>query len=92
MEEEIKKEFDIWYKSQKEMNPYIMRDWFINKLKTHTIKLLKAEIERLEGKLKLKSLISKEEIPQAEWRGYAQCIKNQISHLQEQIIKIKEIK
>ncbi len=30
--EELVNEFDQWYRSQKEMNPYIMRDWFIGKL------------------------------------------------------------
>ena len=30
--EDVKIQFDQWYKEQKEMNPYIMRDWFLDKL------------------------------------------------------------
>lgn len=29
---EISEEFDLWYKEQHEMNPYIMRDYFLTTL------------------------------------------------------------
>jgi len=56
---------------------------------THTKKLLQAEIEILEGMKKscgdpMKFRLSDEDI------GYNIALQDQISHLQEQIIKLKE--
>lgn len=34
VEEEEKILFNAWYKDQKEMNPYIMRDYFLNRITT----------------------------------------------------------
>ncbi len=47
----IEEEFDIWYREQKEMNPYIMRDWFIKKLSEQdriSKESIKEKIERIK--------------------------------------------
>jgi hypothetical protein len=52
---------------------------------THTIKLLEAEIERLEGEIK-----KAEKFVPFQKIHYVSALKDQISHLQEQIKEIKE--
>ena len=39
-EKELREEFDIWYKEQKEMNPYIMREFFLSKFSAHSTELI----------------------------------------------------
>lgn len=53
-------EFDLWYREQKEMNPYIMRDWFINKLSL-TKQSLPAIIELIEKDMreKIREMVEK---------------------------------
>lgn len=46
-EKEIREKFDIWYKSQKEMNPYIMRDYWLS-FRSQELQGLKEEIGSLK--------------------------------------------
>jgi hypothetical protein len=46
--------FDTWYKEQKEMNPYIMRDYFLQRLTTAYNKGV--EVGRVEERKRLLNL------------------------------------
>lgn len=61
-EEEVKSEFDMWYRQKKEMNPYIMRDWFMNKIRF----LLSSTEERVRGEIKEKIDRMKQELLHGE--------------------------
>jgi len=78
--------------------PQGVADWWLKKFEAHTIKLLQAEIERLEGMKRERDLSPDDygDSPNAPIRnyeyqvkGYNQALQDQISHLKEQITKIK---
>ena len=45
--EQLQEEFDDWYKNQKEINPYMVRDWFLSK-HTNYLSELREKIKKLE--------------------------------------------
>jgi activator of HSP90 ATPase len=51
-EQNLRKDFDLWYREQAEMNPYIMRDYFIAKTKTLLDQHSTHLVERYEQKIK----------------------------------------
>jgi len=85
--EEFDKKFGSLYSVKCEPDGRPITNDLKHFLTTHTIKLLQAEIERLEGK-KLGG--HRDEEQRIFAGGYDQALQDQISHLQEQIIKIKE--
>jgi hypothetical protein len=56
--------------------------------KSLIIKVLQQLVEREEERKGRKNLMSKKEIPQAEWKGYEVAINNNISYLKSEIANL----
>lgn len=58
---------------------------------THTISILEAEKKRLEESKKWEKYGSLSPFGHAEYKGYNECLQDQISYLDQQIKEIKEL-
>lgn len=55
-EVKLRADFDSWYKFEPEMNPYIMRDWFISRLHQELQKARGEERERIKAVIENKRI------------------------------------